>query len=293
MLVWAPAFAREGSLGLARTEAKHGSRVTASALRRNAILKALTPSAATVVLERGTLVHVALRQGIYDVEQPIRKVYFPLDCVLSIVAHMRDGSQIEIGTIGREGMSAFPLLMGASSTANVCYCQVRGSAIEIPATVFRELIAADPAFRQLLDRYLQAYVNMLGQQAACNRLHSVYERCARWLLMTRDRVDADEIPLTQEFLAMMLGTGQSGVAIAAGTLQHAGFIKYSRGTITILDRSGLEGVVCECYQVARDQFDGLLRAVPGASAKMRPKAMTKTMKTLGAKRLLLDDAPDR
>jgi len=278
---------------LARTEAKHGLRITAPALRRNAILKALSPSAAAMVLDRGTLVHVALRQGIYDPEQPIRKVYFPLDCVLSVVANMRDGSQIEIGTIGREGMSAFPLLMGASSTANLCYCQVRGSAIEIPATVFRELIVAYPAFRQLLDRYLQAYVNMLGQLAACNRLHSVYERCARWLLMTRDRVDADEIPLTQEFLAMMLGTGQSGVAIAAGTLQHAGFIKYSRGTITITDRSGLEGVVCECYQVARDQFDGLLRAVPGVSAKPISKAKKTTMRSLGAKRSRLDDAPDR
>jgi len=276
--------------------ARSGLPVTPSALRRNEILKALTAPTASVVLKRGLTVQVALRQGIYDAEQAIEDVYFPLDCVLSVVARMRDGSQIEIGTIGREGMSAFPLLMGASSTANVCYCQVRGSAIKIPATVFRELSAKDPAFRQLLDRYLQAYVNMLGQLAACNRLHSVYERCARWLLMTRDRVDADEIPLTQEFLGMMLGTGQSGVAIAAATLQQAGFIKCSRGTITILDRAGLENAVCECYQVARDQFDGLLRAVPGANAKTKVKAKTKTrvttIKTLGAKRRRLEDAPD-
>jgi CRP-like cAMP-binding protein len=157
-------------------------------------------------------------------------------------------------------MSAFPLLMGASSTANVCYCQVRGSAVRIPADVFRELAENDHAFRQLLDRYLQAYVNMLGQLAACNRLHSINERCARWLLMTRDRVETDQIPLTQEFLAMMLGTGRSGVAIAASTLQKAGFIKYSHGMITILDRPGLEDAACECYDVARAQFTGLLRA---------------------------------
>ena len=202
-----------------------------------------------------------MRQEIYESEEPINEVYFPLDSVLSVVARMQDGSQIEIGTIGREGMSAFPLLMGASATANVCYCQVKGDAVKIPADLFRTLVAADLAFRQHLDRYLQAYVNMLGQLAACNRLHSVYERCSRWLLMTRDRVDIDELPLTQEFLAMMLGTGRSGVAIAAATLQQAGFIRYTHGVITILDRPGLESAACECYVVARDQFDGLLRTV--------------------------------
>lgn len=235
--------------------------VPAASLRRNAILHALSDASAARVLEHGRLVRLALRDQIYESEQPIHDVYFPLDCVLSVVARMRDGSQIEIGTIGREGMSAFPLLMGASSTANVCYCQVRGKAIRIPATLFHELTLVDAGFRQLLDRYLQAYVNMLGQLAACNRLHSINERCARWLLMTRDRVDVDDLPLTQEFLAMMLGTGRSGVAIAAATFQQAGFIKYAHGTITILDRPGLENAACECYAVAREQFDGLLRDV--------------------------------
>jgi CRP-like cAMP-binding protein len=234
--------------------------ISAASLGQNAILNALGDASVAIVLERAELLQVALRQQIYDAEQPINEVYFPLDCVLSVVARMIDGSQIEIGTIGREGMSAFPLLMGASSTANVCYCQVRGNAIRIPADVFRELAASDIGFRQLLDRYLQAYVNMLGQLAACNRLHSINERCSRWLLMTRDRVDSDVIPLTQEFLAMMLGTGRSGVAIAASTLQKAGFIKYAHGIIKILDRAGLEEAACECYEVARTQFAGLLRA---------------------------------
>ena len=262
--------------------------VTLPAIRQNAVLAALTEPSAAKILEHGVVVRVALRQKIYEAEQQINDVFFPLDCVLSIVARMRDGSQIEVGTIGREGTSAFPLLMGASSTANVCYCQVRGSAIKIPADLFRQLAAADPAFRQLLDRYLQAYVNMLGQLAACNRLHTIYERCARWLLMTRDRMDFDAIPLTQEFLAMMLGTGQSGVAIAAGTLQHAGLIKYTRGMITILDRPGLEDASCECYAIARSQFGGLLRAVPGAKAKTAKTKTVRaktTMKTFGAKYL--------
>ncbi len=234
----------------------------AASLRRNSILSLVSGPTTDIIVARGSLETLKLRQQIYDSEERIETIYFPLDAVLSVVARMQDGSEIEIGTIGREGMSAFPLLMGADSTANVCYCQVRGDAVSIPAKLFRELVAADATLRQLLDRYLQAYVNMLGQLAACNRLHTIYERCARWLLMTRDRVDIDEIPLTQEFLAMMLGTGRSGVTIAAATLQNAGFIKYTHGTIYILDRTGLESAACECYEVARKQFDGLLRAVP-------------------------------
>jgi CRP-like cAMP-binding protein len=269
---------------LRKPSTEPGQPVTERALRQNVILNALSAETAVPIIERGRLVDLALRQEIYESEEPINEVYFPLNCVLSVVARMRDGSQIEVGTIGREGMSAFPLLMGASSTANFCYCQVNGAAIKIPADLFRELLATDAAFRQHLDRYLQAYVNMLGQLAACNRLHSVYERCSRWLLMTRDRVDVDHVPLTQEFLAMMLGTGRSGVAIAAATLQQAGFIKYTHGVITILDRPGLENAACECYEVAREQFDGLLRAVPGAAAQR--------MKALGTRRKRFDDAAD-
>jgi CRP-like cAMP-binding protein len=234
--------------------------LTVAVLQRSLILRGLSMSSNDKVLEAGSVRLLKLRDVIYEAEETIDFVYFPLDSVLSIVARMADGAEIEIGTIGREGMSAFPLLMGASSTANVCYCQVRGSAIKLPASVFQELTASDHIFRQRLDRYLQAYVNMLGQLAACNRLHTIYARCARWLLMTRDRVDVDDFPLTQEFLAMMLGTDRSGVAISAGTLQRAGFIQYTHGTITILDRSGLENAACECYAVARRQFDGLLRA---------------------------------
>lgn len=268
--------------GLNKT-ARSASILTPQLLRRNVILSAVGPASEALVLRRGELVDLGLRQEIYESEQEIREVYFPLDSVLSIVAMMRDGTQIEVGTIGREGMSAFPLLMGATMTANFCYCQVRGGAIKIPADVFHELTATDRGFRQLLDRYLQAYVNMLGQLAACNRLHSIYERCARWLLMTRDRVDGDDIPLTQEFLAMMLGTGRSGVAIAASTFQQAGFIKYSHGIIRMLDRPGLENASCECYEVARQQFGGLLRDVSGIESRVA------AIKELGNKQKRLDE----
>ncbi len=233
--------------------------LTAEVLTQNAILSGLGQRGVADVLKHGELVELSLREKIYEPDQTIRFVYFPIECVLSIVTRMRDGNQIEVGTIGREGMSAFPLLLGATTTANDCYCQVHGSAVKINTTLFRALSASDASFRQRLDRYLQAYVNMLGQLAACNRLHSVYERCARWLLMTHDRVRMNAVPLTHEYLAMMLGTGRSGVTIAAGTLQQAGFIKYGHGVITILDRDGLENASCECYEVAREQFSGLLR----------------------------------
>lgn len=235
--------------------------ITGGILEQNAILHGLEESVAAKMIEKGELVHLAVQEQIYEPEKTIRLVYFPLDSVLSIVTMMKDGSQIEIGTIGREGVSAFPLLMGASSTANDCYCQVPGKAVRIDAEVFRELSTANAGFRQLLDRYLQAYVNMLGQLAACNRLHTVYERCARWLLMTDDRVGLTDIPLTHQYLAMMLGTNRSGVTIAAATLRNAGFIRYKNGKITVLDRPGLEDASCECYAVAREQFAGLLRPI--------------------------------
>jgi CRP-like cAMP-binding protein len=246
------------------TLAKKGTgprRLTLDDLGHNAMFSGLEEAACAKVLKSGDYVEVAVRQGIYKPEETIAEVYFPTTSVLSVVTRMRDGSQIEVGTIGREGMSALPLLMGASSTANECYCQVPGGAMRIGTSLFRELATTDVPFRQRLDRFMQAYINMLGQLAACNRLHSIYERCSRWLLMTRDRVDTDDIALTHEFLAMMLGTGRSGVSIAAGTLQQAGFIRYAQGTITILDREGLASAACECYDVARQQFGGLLRLV--------------------------------
>jgi len=240
--------------------------VTQQALRVNMILQGLEDSIAATFLAEADLVTLSPRQKIYEPDRPILEVYFPIDSVLSVVTRMNDGSQIEVGTVGREGVSGFPLLLGAASTANDSYCQVPGLALAIGAQVFRELSETNERFRQLLDRYLQAYVNMLGQLAACNRLHSICERCARWLLMTHDRVGRESIPLTHEYLAMMLGTGRSGVTIAAATLRHAGFITYARGVITILDRAGLEDATCECYGVAREQFAGILRFVNRSAA---------------------------
>jgi CRP-like cAMP-binding protein len=233
--------------------------ITNSPFRRNAILTQLTGSDMAAVMDGGEPVAFKLRQNVYEPEQRIGEVYFPLTSVISVVTHMANGAMIEIGTIGREGVTGVPLLMGSDTTANLSFCQVHGEAWKLPAATFRELLAQSKLFRDLLNRYLQAYVNMLGQLVAFNRLHSVLERCSRWILMTQDRVDENQFPLTHEFLATMLGSRRSGVTIAAAILQKAGFIHYARGHITVLDRLGLEAATCECYQITKAQFDERLR----------------------------------
>lgn len=226
----------------------------------NAILSSLKGNEKEQALQAGQVVDFGVRQVVYRPKERINAAYFPLSAILSVVAQMQDGAMIEIGTIGREGTSAIPLLMGGETSANESFCQVPGKAWKMPVKMFRSLLAQSEPFRKFLNIYLQAYVNMLGQLAACNRLHSVYERCARWLLMTQDRVGSDEFQLTHEFLAIMLGSRRSGVTVAAATLQTAGFIHYSRGKMHILDRAGLESTSCECYKITADQFGSLLKS---------------------------------
>jgi CRP-like cAMP-binding protein len=238
-------------------------------LSRNAILHSLSEEDRAVVLKRGELVDFQLRQAVYEPDQTIDAAYFPLDCVLSVVTHMIDGSMIEIGTIGREGTSAVPLVLGAVTTANESFCQVPGTAWKMPADDFIELVDSSKPFRTSMNRYLQGYLNMLGQIAACNRLHNALERCARWLLMTQDRVEGNKFPMTHEFLATMLGSQRSSVTVSAAILQKAGYIKYERGNMTILDRPGLEEVTCECYTVASQQFANSIKLKLPSNFKKR------------------------
>jgi CRP-like cAMP-binding protein len=231
-------------------------------LKQNAILGGLGRTMISEVLKTAKLIALETSQQIYEAGRPIRDVYFPIDAVLSVVTQMRDGGSIEVGTVGREGVSAIPLLLGATTSANESYCQVPGRAVVISSEHFRRLLdGRDDQLRGVLDRFLQAYVNMLGQLAACNGMHSIYERCARWLLLTHDRVNSEKIALTHEYLAMMLGARRSGVTIAAATLAQAGFIRYAHGHLVILNRQGLEEASCECYGVARAQFGPLLKAM--------------------------------
>jgi CRP-like cAMP-binding protein len=238
-------------------------RPSAEILKQNLLLRILGDSDANDVSESGKVVRLELREKVYDADAEIERVFFPLTCVLSVVAEMRNGGMIEVGTIGYEGVSAIPLILGSTRSQNHSYCQVPGDAVVVSPELFARLTKENVRFRAALDRYLQAYINLLGQLAACNRLHSVYERCARWILMTQDRVKFETISLTHEFLGMMLGTDRSGVTIAASTLRAAGFIQYAQGKITILDRPGLEDASCECYAIAQKQFGVLNDPIPG------------------------------
>jgi CRP-like cAMP-binding protein len=234
-------------------------RLTPTELIQNSVLAGLNEAAASEVIHAGRLIHIETPRQIYDAGSPIEEVYFPIDAVLSVVTQMRDGGSIEVGTVGREGVSAIPLLLGSTVSANESYCQVRGRVVVISSDHFRRVLDnADERFRLVLNRFLQAYVNMLGQLAACNGMHSIYQRCARWLLLTHDRVNSDTIALTHEYLAMMLGSRRSSVTTAAAMLQSGGLIEYTHGEIHILNRTGLEQATCECYEVARTQFGPLL-----------------------------------
>ena len=233
---------------------------------QNAILRGLADEDRSKIVLDGGVQRFDLRGTVYGADQEIEYAYFPLDCVLSVVTLMRDGAMIEIGTIGHEGTTGIPLIMGGDRTANHAFCQVEGNAWKMSAATFRQLLRESEKFRDLMNRYLQAYVNMLGQFTACNRLHSVYERAARWILMTQDRVGHDTFPLTHEFLATMLGSRRSGVTVAAAILQRAGFIHYHRGRITVLDRVGLESTACECYELTTRQFGAALRPLSWPAA---------------------------
>jgi CRP-like cAMP-binding protein len=226
---------------------------------RNRILAALPePDRARLA---ASLERVALgpKQVLFDVDKPIEHVYFPEDGVVSVLSVATDGSAVETGTVGYEGIVGLPVFFGADRAPAQAVCQVPGEALRIDSATFRrELERGGGELRSLLGRYAQALFTQLAQSSACNRLHSMRERCARWLLQAHDRVGADEFPLTQQFLSQMLGVRRATVSEVASALQREGLITYEYGRITVRDRRGLEAAACECYAVVRREFDRLL-----------------------------------
>jgi CRP-like cAMP-binding protein len=188
----------------------------------------------------------------------IEHVYFPQTGIVSVLRRMRDGTLIEVITIGREGMAGIAVTLGDPESSLVISGQVPGASGRVDAEAFTDLLPNLPRLEELLRRYALTVFEQTSQSLACNSLHSIEQRCARWLLMTHDRVDGDEFILTHEILAQMLAVRRAGVTEAAGALQRAGVISYTRGRITIRDRAGLERFACECYGAVRDQFDRLL-----------------------------------
>jgi CRP-like cAMP-binding protein len=190
--------------------------------------------------------------------EPIKKIYFPQRAMISLVSIMMDGSTTEIGLIGNEGMVGLTAILGGYSTTSRTIVQISGSALEVSAEVVLQEFQRGKKLQKLLLLYAQALLTQVSQSAACNRQHNIEERLARWLLSVHDCILQDELPLTQEFIANMLGTRRSGVTVAAGILQQAGIIRYSRGKITILDQQALEETACECYQLVQNEFIRLL-----------------------------------
>jgi CRP-like cAMP-binding protein len=228
------------------------------AVRENRLLAALPEDELERLLPQFELVELAFKQPCYEAGEPIRHVHFPLRGVVSLVAVLQGGGVIEVSTVGNEGMVGLPIFLGAETSPMAAFCQIPGRAARMGAAALREAVRDGAALVRVLHRYTQALMTQLSQSVACNRLHPLQERCARWLLTTHDRAKADEFPMTHEFLAQMLGVRRAGVTEAARALQQAGCIRYHRGRVTIVDRTGLEDVSCECYRIIRAEYDSLL-----------------------------------
>lgn len=203
------------------------------------------------------------RQALYESNIPIEWVYYPIEGVVSVVNTMRNGSEVEVGTIGNEGMVGLPVVLGDSITPANAYVQVPGSGLRMRSSILREAMRESVSTRTVMLHYAHAFLSQVTQIAACAHLHSVDQRCCRWLLMTHDRVQTDHFLLTQEFLAMMLGVRRTSVTIVANKLKRRKLIDYKRGDVTILDRTGLESGSCECYAAMKAEFDRLLGAPLG------------------------------
>jgi CRP-like cAMP-binding protein len=218
----------------------------------NRLLAALPPEDLARIAPFVDQIPLKLKDVLYRPGEPVEHVYFPGGGFCSVLTVLEDGDMVEVATIGREGMvgasavtsgsAATPSFTMVQSETPICY--------RITTHAFREEMDRRGPFSVLLTRYAQAYVGFVMQSTACNAVHSVEQRLARWLLLAQDRMDQNEFPLTQEFVAMMLGVTRPTVSVVAGTLQRAGLITYRRGQLTILDREGLENASCECYRVA-------------------------------------------
>ena len=202
-------------------------------------------------------VDLAAGQVIYYPKAPIRHSYFITRGLVSLVTTMKDGRSVATGAIGIEGITGPDALFGITHALSECTVQIPGTALRITPDILRREMAQSAAVRELLQGFVQTIVSQLAQTAACNRLHSLLERCCRWLLIAHDSARSESFSLTHEFLAMILGVQRAGISIAAHNLQEAGVIHYHRGHITIANRQGLEATACECYERIRAQYDQL------------------------------------
>jgi CRP-like cAMP-binding protein len=221
-----------------------------STARRNAVLDGLPDAGLSDLLPLVEEVQLRPGQVLYEPGRPIEAVHFPTAGVVSLVHELREGDMAEVATVGREGMTGLAVFLGAAEASERAIVQIGGHALRMPTEDFQhQLLSADAPLQAPLRRYTQAMFIQLGRNAACNRVHRVQQRAARWLLMSADRMQSPSYELTQEFLARMLAVRRASVSQVAQALADAGCISYTRGSITILDAEKLQAHACDCYDV--------------------------------------------
>jgi CRP-like cAMP-binding protein len=225
---------------------------------QNRLLASLPSEERKALLPHLEQVSLSRRQTIILPDEPIPFIYFPINSLLSLVTVMEDGSTVEAGAIGREGMAGLPILLDAGTTPMRTLTQIPGQAVRVKAQIIKEAFDRGGALRHILHRYIHTTIVVGSQSAACNRLHHLEARLCRWLLMSSDGVGSEELSLTQDFLGMMLGVRRAGVSEAASQLMDKGLIRYQRGRIQIVDKKSLETAACECYGVVKAEYDRLL-----------------------------------
>jgi CRP-like cAMP-binding protein len=215
---------------------------------------------------RAKLQRVYLRLGevIYNANKPIQYVYFPETAVISLVGTMENGETVEVGTVGREGLVGIYVFLGSGRTSDRAIVQIEGSALKMEAYALREELSLAPQLHQVLLMYTQSLLVVISQSSACHQHHGLEQRLSRWLLTMQDHAQSDELQITQDSLAMLMGSRRTSVSRAAMGFQKRELIRYSRGRLKILNRRGLKAIACECYRVVRNEFEHLRTALTSA-----------------------------
>jgi CRP-like cAMP-binding protein len=229
-----------------------------SDLKQNRLLAALPVDILDRLRPALEPVRLALGQVIYEPDEALSHVYFPTTAIVSLLYTMENGNSAEMGVVGCDGIVGIAVFMGGETAPNRAVVQSAGDAFKLELKLFRNEFRRIAELHRELLLYTQALLTQMSQTAVCNRLHSVEQQLCRWLLLSHDRLPSDELVMTQELIANMLGVRREGVSVAAHRLQEAGLIRYRRGHVTIIDRLGLERAVCECYQVVKRECDRLL-----------------------------------
>ncbi|RYG99411.1 MAG: Crp/Fnr family transcriptional regulator [Alphaproteobacteria bacterium] len=227
-------------------------------VRGNHLLSQLSDEAYALLAPSLEHVKVKHKQVLHERDRPYTHIYFPVTCVISAILPMLDGKGVEVGSVGNEGFSAVEILTGTQSTLNNYIAQIAGDAFRMTATGFMQAVERSPELRKVTASFLHGLLSQAFQSVACNRLHTVDQRFARWILLTQDRVGGDDFYLTQEFIASMLGVHRPTVSLVATEFQRSGLIRFSRGNVFVLNRKGLEEASCECYSNVQNQFQRLL-----------------------------------